>query len=155
MSVINDQYLNQNELLTQENTNLKRRLQLVQYESEVKKAKVVTLSKPFVDLTNDEEDSDIEVIEGVPEKISRVEVSSGDSDVEETPVASKAEDGKPPIPSEDWKSLVDLSTSTDLPPFQAWFCHFIIETVTYIFICFCELSSRFSAIRSPQQIVNK
>lgn len=119
MSVINDQYLNQNELLTQENTNLKRRLQLVQYESEVKKAKVVTLSKPFVDLTNDEEDSDIEVIEGVPEKISRVEVSSGDSDVEETPVASKAEDGKPPIPSEDWKSLVDLSTSTDLPPFQA------------------------------------
>lgn len=107
--MINDEYLSQNELLRQENSNLKRRLLVVEEESEVKKAKVVTLSKPFVDLTNDDElDSDVEVIESVPAKSSQVEVSSEDSDVEETPVSSQNQETKPAMPSEDWEKIIQM-----------------------------------------------
>lgn len=86
ISVINDEYLSQNELLRDENSNLKRRLHTFNEESEAKKAKVVTLAKPFVDLTNDDEnDSDVEVIEATP-KSSQLELSDSDDDIEITPV---------------------------------------------------------------------
>lgn len=43
---------------------------------ESKKAKAVTLAKPFVDLTNDDADSDVEIIEGDPPKPCIVEDDS-------------------------------------------------------------------------------
>lgn len=65
ISDINDQYLTNNDHLKDENRRLKRQVEQLQKDLIASKAQQLKTSKPFVDLTADdqEEDSDLEIIE--------------------------------------------------------------------------------------------
>lgn len=65
ISEINDQYLTNNDHLKDENRRLKRQVEQLQKDLIASKAQQLKTSKPFVDLTADDqsEDSDLEIIE--------------------------------------------------------------------------------------------
>lgn len=63
---VNDDYLSTNEMLREENQQLKQQNQQISQELTVVKVQQLKSSKPFVDLTRDDDssdDSDIEIIE--------------------------------------------------------------------------------------------
>lgn len=65
ISEINDQYLTTNDHLKEENRRLKRHVEQLQKDLFLSKSQQLKTSKPFVDLTADDqsEDSDLEIIE--------------------------------------------------------------------------------------------
>lgn len=64
ISVVNDEYLSNNDGLKEENVKLKRQLDRLNKELQEAKAKQLRAAKPFVDLTDDvSDDSDVEIIE--------------------------------------------------------------------------------------------
>jgi len=96
ISVVNDEYLTTNDSLRDENLQLKQ--QIVNLKQELQDVRVQRLktSKPFVDLTNDDNsDSDIEIIE------------------DETVPAAKTEDNKPSVVL---GSTIELNDEAEIEP---------------------------------------
>lgn len=143
ISEINDQYLTNNDHLKDENRRLKRQVEQLQKDLIASKALQLKTSKPFVDLTADdqEEDSDLEIIEtespakrprlNPPESISVVIALDDEPEVEvevDEPEIVEPEPASDPEPEETGKDPDDMKnptapSMTDLQSFE----QFIIE----------------------------
>lgn len=142
ISEINDQYLTNNDHLKDENRRLKRQVEQLQKDLIASKAQQLKTSKPFVDLTADDqsEDSDLEIIEtespakkpriNPPESISVVIALDDETEVEvDEPeiVEPEPEPAAEPAPEETKKDPDDMkSEAAPLSELQS-FEQFIIE----------------------------
>lgn len=108
MNGVNDEYLKANKKLNEENEALRRQLQNVKQELTDVKIKQMRTSKPFVDLTRDEnsDDSDIEIVEAKSTK-PKSENKSSDVIVLEEETAQDIAEQNVEVPTNDTAMFVE------------------------------------------------